>query len=196
MEVEIWKPVGGFENYYECSSFGRTKRLSVVRPMISKGGGITERYYAEKILSPQSHINKYMFLNLSKDGKVYYFSVSRLIACHFVSNPENKEQVNHIDGDVTNNRADNLEWVSPSENIQHSYDVLNRPVVRSGESRMGNKSKQSKPVLQYSSTGELLKEYASAGEAARSLSISQSQISLCCVETFRRAKGFKFQYKC
>ncbi len=65
----------------------------------------------------------YLRVTLYKDGSRKNFLIHRLIATHFIPNPENKPQVNHIDGNKINNNIDNLEWVTPSENTQHAYDT-------------------------------------------------------------------------
>jgi len=61
-----------------------------------------------------------MRVTLCKDGKTKRFSLHRLVAIHFLGNPENKPQVNHIDNDPTNNQVTNLEWCTGKENMKHS----------------------------------------------------------------------------
>lgn len=195
MEVEIWKPINGYEGLYEVSNMGKVKRLSALRPMISKTGKNTLRYYAERLLRPQAWSNGYLFIMLSKDKKTKQHSIHRLVAQHFIPNPEKKPEVNHKTGNKNDNRASELEWCTPSENQIHSYKTLCRVIVRSGPSRMGAKNKSSKSVVQTSLEGILIQEYASAGEAARSLGTSQSFISACCTNKQRTAFGYKFNYK-
>ena len=65
----------------------------------------------------------YMYLDLCKDGKVKKFTVHRLVALAYLPNTENKPQVNHINGDKTDNRLENLEWCTRSENQKHSIDI-------------------------------------------------------------------------
>ena len=82
-----------------------------------------------KILTPQLHKaskgDNYLFVNLSK-GKVIGRAVHRLVAIAFIPNPDNKPEVNHIDGNHCNNAVNNLEWVTSQENTLHAYRVLNR----------------------------------------------------------------------
>lgn len=105
---EIWKSVPDYEETYQVSSFGRVKRLY-------KSGNM-------KILKPYFNKNGkgYLVVNLSKSGKTKWFLVSRLVAQAFLSNVENKPEVNHIDGHTFNNYVLNLEWVTHAENIQHA----------------------------------------------------------------------------
>lgn len=82
---------------------------------------------------------------------------SRLVAIHFIPNPENKEQVNHKDGDRSNDYFENLEWATQSENIQHSYDFLGRKAAYKG--KFGKDHNQSIPVIAIKPDGtELLFE--------------------------------------
>lgn len=82
---------------------------------ITKEGQIINKV-TRRILKPQPNGKGY--LRVSIGGKLQF--VHRLVAEKYVPNPENKEQVNHIDGDKTNNKAENLEWVSNLENREHA----------------------------------------------------------------------------
>lgn len=110
---EIWKDIEGYEGMFRVSSYG--KIYSIPRP--STKGGI------RKI-----NIDKgYMYVNLRKDGKKGSNKfIHRLVAKHFIPNPENKTQVNHIDGNKLNNMVDNLEWNTPQENINHYISTSNK----------------------------------------------------------------------
>lgn len=109
---EIWKPIKGYEGLYEISNYGRVKSLPKIR-----GRRLTN----ETILKPRISTQGYIMVGLRKNDKTFNASVHRLIAEAFIPNPENKKKVNHIDGNKQNNSIDNLEWCTPSENMQHAY---------------------------------------------------------------------------
>lgn len=121
MRPEIWLPVKGFEGYYEVSNNGRIK--SVERTICNSCkccGRKSSRHYREKILLPLVNHKGYLAVELSKDGKGKRIFIHRLVAVAFIPNPENKPQVNHEDGDKTNNFVENLFWSTNKENMQHS----------------------------------------------------------------------------
>jgi hypothetical protein len=115
---EIWKPVKGYEGLYEVSNLGRVKSLE--RPIYRKCGRL---HYTQKelILSTKrvgSH--GYRYLNLCNRVQKAY-TVHRLMMEAFIPNPENKKDINHIDGNKLNNVLSNLEWATRSENMVHMY---------------------------------------------------------------------------
>jgi len=76
-----------------------------------------------KKLKPQLTKKGYYGVNLYIDGKMYHKSIHRLVCETFLDNPDNKDFVNHIDGNKLNNCISNLEWVTPSENLTHAYTL-------------------------------------------------------------------------
>ena len=92
--METWNDVKGYEGLYQVSSLGRIK--SLYRTTVFKKGGI--KIYPEQIMAVQNGSNGYMTIMLCRDGKVKGFRVHRLMCESFIPNPNNKEQVNHIDG--------------------------------------------------------------------------------------------------
>ena len=109
---EEWRDVidekTDYEDKYQISSFGRARSF--------KAGRV-------KILKLVFDGKGYAYVGIHKNGKQKKVHVHALVAKAFIPNPEGKTQINHIDGDKSNNRVENLEWVSPSENIQHALET-------------------------------------------------------------------------
>lgn len=97
------KDIPGFEGLYACDTKGQIYS-----------------YRSNKFLTPSKNKRGYLHVTFSVDKKRYDYRVQRLIAMTFLDNPENKEQVNHKDGNKLNNCIENLEWVTPEENIEHA----------------------------------------------------------------------------
>lgn len=108
--MEEWKDIVGYEGIYQISNLGNVKGFK-----FTSG-------YKEHLLKPLFDKDGYCKVNLYKDRKLKRVSIHRLVASTFIPNPENKPQINHIDGNKQNNSADNLEWVTSKENIRHSIE--------------------------------------------------------------------------
>ena len=112
--VEIWKYINGSNDVYKISSHGRVKSMARIVPF--RG---STRSLKEKIMKPQ--IERYCKVLIQINGKLKFKRIHRIVANYFISNPENKPEVNHIDGDKLNNHISNLEWCTSSENMKHAY---------------------------------------------------------------------------
>ena len=111
---EIWKVVGGFPNYM-ISNHGRVKSLNF------------NKTKKEKILR-LNNVKGYLQVQLYDKPINAYCKVHKLVALGFIPNRHNKQQVNHIDGNKSNNHFSNLEWVSCKENINHAFKIGLRKV--------------------------------------------------------------------
>lgn len=121
--MEIWKDIAGLEGMYQVSNKGRVRSL---RYKIYRKDG-RECWNRPKILKPMYMTSGYKYVYLGGKNR----SIHRLVATTFISNPEGKKQVNHINMDKHDNRVENLEWVTPSENQQHaSYNTNKSLVIR------------------------------------------------------------------
>lgn len=109
---EIWKDVQGYEGQYQVSNLGRVKSI---KRKLANGRTVTEKILNSS--SKKKTQDGYLMVALA--GKT--FRVNRLVATAFIPNPDNKTVVNHIDGNKENNKADNLEWATISENMLHAY---------------------------------------------------------------------------
>lgn len=120
--MEIWKDIEGYENKYEVSSYGQVR--SVEREYTSIGGKKVHK--KGRILKQFSDKRNYKRVALCANGVCKQKAVHRLVAMAFLNSEKDKPEVNHKDGNPSNNNADNLEWCSRSENILHSYRKLGR----------------------------------------------------------------------
>ena len=133
---EVWRDVSGWEGIYEVSNRGRVKRIK--RRVTHRNQATAfSMVYPTKILraNPDSRGYPQVVLNAVSVGKKKRTArVHRLVAEAFIPNPQNKLQVNHINSDITDARAFNLEWCTASENQRHSYDAGGRMPPRGVES--------------------------------------------------------------
>lgn len=101
--MEIYKDIIGFEGYYKISNLGNVYGVK-----------------RNRVMKNTPHKDGYLQIKLTKESKRKSFLLHRLIAIHFIENPKNKLEVNHIDSNRLNNSINNLEWVSRIENQKHS----------------------------------------------------------------------------
>ena len=168
--MEVWKDVVGFERAYQVSNLGRVKSKT------RKG------VIAERLLRPFKNNQGYECVDLW-DNNHKKKLVHRLVAEAFIANPNNKKEVNHIDGNPLNNKVENLEWVSHKENMLHSHRVLHQRTVK-------GQVINNKPV-KCLDTDEV---FASASEAARQKGCSQSNITSVVLGKRSKAGGLKWAY--
>lgn len=181
---EIWKDIEGFEGYYQVSNLGRVRSLD--REIIfNNGKSDTAKTKAKgRVLTITKQTQGYSQIGLCKNGTQKSYRLNRLVAKAFIPNPDNKLYVNHIDGNKDNNRADNLEWVTNSENIMHAY-------------KNGLLKHWQKPVLQIDDNGNVVAEYESIKQAADTLGCSKGNICSSCkgVKGRNKAYGYYWRYK-
>lgn len=123
-----WVSVPEFEGFYEFSNYGDIR--SVTRT-ISRSGSQGNLTIQGQDMTAHRTPKGYVRVRLQKNGSGRNLFIHRLVAEVFVPNPDNKPEVNHKDGDKTNNRSTNLEWVTSSENQIHAYDSgLKEPSVK------------------------------------------------------------------
>lgn len=205
---EMWLPIKGYEGLYEVSCMGAVRSIS--REVIARGG--KKRITSTRIIRPTIDKLGYCRLGLHRQGKVVLKLVHRIVASAFIPNPDEKPQVNHRDGNPSNNKVSNLEWVTSAENVRHSFDVLSRkPTIikgvdhylfgRTGKDHpaYGKKGRNhikgethfaSKKVL-CESTGV---EYISIKAAADAIGASASCVSNVLLGKRNNIKGLIFKY--
>ena len=160
LRMEEWKAINGFENYF-VSNEGRVYN------------SITDRFIGIK----SSDLYKYKRVKLSKDGKVMFADVHRLVAEAFIPNKNKFEVVNHINGITTDNRVENLEWCSRSENQKHAYRIgLEKP--QRGEDNKNSKLSKEQ-VLEIRRIYKKRDRERGGGALARRFGVSDEAIRRC-----------------
>ena len=174
---EIFKDIVWYEWIYQIGNLGNVKSLNFNNMKVSK------------LLKPLPTNCWYVRVWLTKWKKDYtYFSIHRLVALHFIDNPKDKPQVNHIDWDKKNNTITNLEWNTKSENMLHSYrNNLHKRVF-------WKDNHLSKKIWQYTLDWTFIKMWYSITEAANALWVNKSSIWKNCKWLTQKCKWFTFQY--
>lgn len=186
--MESWKDIVGFEGLYQVSNLGQIK--SVQRVIVRSDG--RSKSIKERILKPQKYSNKYLFVGLWKENICSQHMVHRLVAIHFIPNPENKPEVNHRLGIKEDNRASELEWMTCSENGLHAYEIgLKKPA---GTGKTNELNGHSKKIAQLDLNGNTIKIWPSGREIKRQMNFDSSCISECARGKQKTAYGYKWQY--
>lgn len=186
MQHEEWRPVEEYPDY-EVSNMGNIRRVTTQRALS---------------IFPS---NGYRQVAFRVKGKQLKKSVHRLVAQAFIPNIDNKPTVNHINGRKDDNRVENLEWATYSENHLHAFRVLKRPTGnrewseerrKSASERMKGKVIPNllKSVAQYGKTGEFIQRFQSLRDAMRATGISETSIANCLSNRTKTAGGYKWTY--
>lgn len=177
MENE-WKPVEGFEGFYEVSTNGKVRSCS--RLVKSR---YCNRIIKGKELKQVKDQDGYCKVQLSKEGKATSKAVHRLVAQAFIPNPNNYPVINHRDENKENNNVSNLEWCTVKYNTLYNDGVMRRAV------------KRRKPILVISEKGEIF-HFNSITEAEEKLNLNHGNVVGCLKGYYGRktCKGYSFEY--
>lgn len=165
---EVWRDAPGYEGLYQVSNLGRIKSLQNGKA---------------KILRLLKNSKGYLRVCLSNENRKY-IRVHRLIAFAFIPNPENKPQINHKNGIKTDNRIENLEWITCSDNHKHAFKI-----------GLKTNNHLKKPVIQYDLQDNKIAEYSSLANAYRATGAHPTNISDVCNGIRNKAAEYKWRFK-
>lgn len=195
MKQENWKDIRGYEGLYQVSDFGRVKSLE--RYTIKKHGRSGQMVkYPEKERIMIHHTNKktgYCSLLLQYNNKKKSALIHRLVAEAFINNIDNKPQVNHINGIKTDNRLENLEWNTRSENQLHSFKTGLQKPNKTNLGKFGKESANSKPIIRIDNNGNKLR-FDCITEASRQNNISITSLINCLKRRSKTSGNYYWKY--
>ena len=171
---EIWKPVVGYEGLYECSNMGRVKSVDRYDNL--------KHFRKGEIKTLTKDKNGYLIVTLCKDGKEKKHKVHRLVALHFIPNPNNYPMINHKDENPSNPIYTNLEWCDGLYN--QNYGTVNE---RRGKSL-------STPILEFDLNMNFIKKWDGMKEIERETGILYQNISKCCRGVRKQYNGSIWKY--
>lgn len=191
-QMEIWKDIKGFEEFYEVSNLGRIRSKDRIQKVPFGRQGVV----CARILKTQPNSRGYLRVVLSdRKGKKEAYFVHRLVAQAFVKNPQNLPVVNHLDFDYTNNRADNLEWTTFKGNMQ--YSCVRGRFTRTKEwlenQKRGIDLAMAKPVIGTNETTGETVFFKVLNDCAKS-GFQPSCVSNCCTGKRKRHLGFTWRF--
>ena len=162
LDGEFWKPLPGYEGFYEVSSLGRVKVLER-----DSSYGDIKRITKTHILKPKSNGRKYWCVGLCIKNEIVYRYVHRLVALTFLDNPEHKPEVDHLNTNTHDNRLCNLSW---STHMENEYNPITRfkKIIRENSDV---------PLVQLTILGEKIAEWNNVREAAYFNGIKDTVIS-------------------
>lgn len=181
LEGEEWRDVVGWEDLYSISNFGRlkTKEKYLNSPNCKRG----IRFIPEKMIRARVYNSGHLRATLHRENKCVTKLVHRLVAEAFLPRIEGKNWVNHKDCNKLNNQVDNLEWCTPSENVQHAWANGRMPIIR-GEDKINAKLTEEQVI-------EVRRVYALGGISQDKLALLYS-VKRGCIKSIVENKSWKY----
>lgn len=189
MGTEVWAFIENTDNCFMVSNMGNVKSLD---RSIKYSNGVIRFKHGQLLTKCIS--KGYEIVGIKENGTVKTKKVHRLVAQAFIPNPENKPEVNHIDGNKRNNCVENLEWCTASENSKHAFRTGLYKSMNNWQDISCHQA--NKEVIQMDLDGNELNRFFSAEEAFRKTGIHSSCICNCIRGRYKQANGYKWKHSC
>lgn len=183
--MEIWKDVKGTDSNYQISNEGRVKSIDRVIQTSNNS-----RHYETHMLKPYLNTAGYWMVTIKINGEWKKCRVHRLLAEAWIPNPDNKPCIDHINGNRSDNRIENLRWCTYKENS--NFAIAHDRLVESHSNQTNEQLM--KTVQQFTLEGELVAEYKSSKEAADAVGCTRNAITKACRNN-EKVKGYVWKYK-
>ena len=176
---EIYKDIQGYEGRYMISNFGNVMSMNY------------KNSKKPRVMVPIKHHLGYLLIHL---GNNKLKMIHTLVAKAFIPNPDNKQFVNHIDGNKQNNNVKNLEWVTSKENMNHAIRTGLRDPHKNNHPK-GKDVVNSRSILQCSKNGTVIKRWECISDAARAIGCNPSSIINNASGRTKTLHGFTWRYE-
>lgn len=182
--MEYWKQIEGYKPIYQVSNLGRIRSLA---RETNSNGGIFHR--KEKFLKySKSRIGYLLVFLYTETGKRKTVSVHQIVAKAFIPNPENKPEIDHKDGDKTNNTIENLRWVTHKENCENPLTAMKQ------KKYIQEKAKHKKSIAAYTLTGNLIGVWPTITMASNETGTCRHSISSAAKGKYKSANNLIWKY--
>lgn len=188
LSTEEWRDIPGYEGSYQISDRGQVRSLDRYVNRLNHGKA-SKQFCKGKILKQDIDEDGYCRINLRVNQLDRRFGVHRLVASAFIENLNNLPQVNHIDGDKTNNCVENLEWCTAEYNNHHAINIGHRPSSIFKNVGKSAKRRLSKPV-RCVETGQ---EFYSMIEAERQMGLGSTSVYYSICNNRATRQGYTFE---
>lgn len=193
--IEEWREASAFPERFLVSNLGRVKQKVRYDSRGRRAGG-------RMLTMRKRDKDGYVIVQLQVGNQRKWSRVHRLVAEAFIPNPENKPAVDHINTIKSDNRVENLRWVTTKENANNPITIEKNRRSQTGKkmsaesSRKKSEAMPKKAVIQYSKDGKIITRFSSISDASKATRADTGSISNCCKGRIKTAGGYIWRYSC
>lgn len=181
---EFWQDIPEWEGLYQVSTYGNVRSLDRMQPFKNRWGFICDKRIKGQDIKPIEDKCGYLTVNLKDKEKNKVLKIHRLVGITFLPKWETGyDQINHKNEIKSDNKVENLEWCDTKYNANYGTAIQRRI------------EKTVKPIIQYTKTGQFVREWKSMAECARQNGYTIAGICNCCTGLRKYYNGYIWKYK-